>query len=50
MGMMATSSQSIINVWDYESFKLMYCMSNDKVDILSIDFLDPYKLLISLDN
>ena len=48
--MLATCCQSVIFVWDYESLKLISSMFNEKVDILTIEFLDPYQSLISLDN
>ncbi len=49
LSMIATSSNGIICVWDYESFRLIGSMTNNQSDVQALEFLDPFPLLASLD-
>jgi len=49
LGMIGTASHGVIFLWDYELFKLVGSMSNDNNEVLLMEFLDPLRLLCSLD-
>jgi hypothetical protein len=49
LGMIATASQGVIFLWDYEFLKLVGSMTNKYNEVYILEFLDPLPLIASVD-